>query len=224
MVFVLVLLTVLTFLAVDLILRKEDRVIKNAGKSKKSPIFLSPEKSLQPLKMEDAKLYHLSHSWAVAAGEGYAYIGYDNFISSLFSSDVKLKDLPLVGTHVPQGIKIWEVKHNGHKIDQLSPISGEVVAVNAACCADVPLPSEKVEKSWIIKMKTDRIESETNNLMKHDQAAVLNSALRDELVQMVHDGKYLNDGGKIDPAYMNNISNEDWENLIHKFFPYQQSM
>jgi len=224
MVFVLVLLTVVTFLAINLILRKEDRVFKETGKSKKSPIFLSPEKSLHQLKMDNEKLYHLSHSWAAASDEGFAYVGYDNFVSSIFSSDVRLSDLPLVGAHIPQGVKIWDVKQDGHKVEQLSPVSGEVVAINPACCADVPLPSNKVEKSWIIKMKPDNLESDSHNLMKNEQAIVLNAALRDELVHMVHEGNYLNDGGKFDPEYINALPNDEWQKIVNKFFPYQETV
>ena len=221
MVFALVFLTVLIFVSVSLLLKKEDRVMKEKEKTKKSPIFLSPEKSLLPLGIDDSKLYHLSHSWAAPLDNGYVYVGYDNFISSIFSSDVKIKDLPLVGVHISQGTKIWDVKQNGHEIEQLSPISGDVVALNPACFADISLSSDQVEKSWILKMKPDRMNFESNNLMKHNQAVVHNYALKDELIQMVQDEKYMNDGGKIDPDFIKNIPEADWKNIIENFFPYQ---
>ena len=221
MVFALVFLTVLVFISVSLLLKKEDRVMKETEKSKKSPIFLSPEKSLLPLGIDDSKFYHLSHSWAAPSDDGNVYIGYDNFISSIFSSNVKVKDLPLVGAHVAQGTKIWDVKQNGHGIEQLSPISGKITAVNPACFADISLSSDQVEKSWILKIKPDRMNFETNNLMKHDQAVVHNFALKDELIQMVQDEKYMNDGGKIDPDFISNIPDKEWEKIVEKFFPYQ---
>ena len=222
MVFVLVLLTVAVFIAGGLLLRKEDKAMKESAKSKKSPIFLSPEKSLLPINMDDKKQYHLSHSWFAKTDEEKVLVGFDNFISTLFSSDIKIKDLPLVGAHVSQGTKIWDVAQNGHKIEQLSPVSGEVVSINPACFADISLDSNQVEKSWILKIKPDNLDFESNNLMKHSQAIVHNYALKDELVGMLHDEKYMNDGGQIDPEFMKNMPEEKWNEIIDNFFPYQK--
>ena len=157
MVFIFVFLTAAIFIAGGLLLRKEDKAMKEASQSKKSPIFLSPEKSLIPINIDNNKYYHLSHSWMARSEDDNVLVGFDNFISSIFSSEVKIQDLPLNGTHISQGTKIWDVKQNGHRIEQLSPISGEVIAVNPACFADISLPSEKVEKSWILKMKPDNL-------------------------------------------------------------------
>jgi glycine cleavage system H lipoate-binding protein len=223
MVFALVLLTILVFISVSLLLKKEDRMMKETEKSKKSPIFLSPEKSLLPLGIDDSKLFHLSHSWVAPAQDGNVYVGYDNFISSIFSSDVKIMDLPLVGVHLSQGTKIWDIKQKKHEIKQLSPISGEVIALNPACFADISLASDQLGKSWILKMKPDRLNFESNNLMKYNQAIVHNYALKDELIQMVQDEKYMNDGGQIDSEFINNLSDKEWENIVEKFFPYQNS-
>lgn len=222
MVFVFVLLTAIVFIAGGILLRREDKAMKNASKSRKAPIFLSPEKALLPINMDDKKYYHLSHSWMAKSEDENVLVGYDNFISSLFSSDVRLLDMPLVGAHIKQGTKIWDVQQNGRHIEQLAPVSGEVVAVNPACFADISLDSNQVEKSWIIKMKPENLESEANNLMKHSQAIVHNYALKDELLSIIHDEKYLNDGGQIDPEYMNKISEENWSAIINRFFPYQK--
>ncbi len=87
MVFVFVLLTAVVFIAGGILLRKEDRAMKEAAKSKKSPIFLSPEKSLLPVNMDDKKYYHLSHSWMAKSEDENVLVGFDNFIS--FSSMLK---------------------------------------------------------------------------------------------------------------------------------------
>ncbi len=224
MVFVLVLLTVGIFLAVDYVLRKEGREIKEIGKEKKSPIFLSPEKALRPIENGKKRLYHLSHSWMQPTDEEYVYVGFDNFISTLFSSEISMKDLPLVGTHVPQGAKIWDVGLINHRVFQLSPISGKVVDVNPACKLNIPIPTDQTEKSWVLKLKADDLDLETKNLMKHPQAAIMNTALIDDLYLSAQEGKYLNDGGKIDPAYIDNMPEDQWGALVGLFFPYQQDM
>lgn len=222
MVFLLFFVTVIIFLLVDLILRKEDREIEESGKAKKSPIFLSPEKALKYLGNEANRLYHLSHSWALSSNGDYAYVGYDNFIPALFSSDVKIQDLPSIGSRIPQGANIWKVKFDGREISQLAPISGEIVDINPACKMDIPLPCEQVEKSWILKMKVMSYKNEASNLMNHDQANRLNIMLRDELYQDAQKGAFVNDGGKIDPAFISNMTDKEWLEIIHKYFPYMK--
>jgi glycine cleavage system H lipoate-binding protein len=224
MVFALVLLTVLVFLGLDLILRREDRLLKLKEKEEKSPIFLSPDRALIPVGHEMNRLYHLSHTWINPSDQGYMYLGFDKFISDLFTSEVRIQDLPLVGAHVAQGARIWDVQLGTHKISQLSPVSGKVVGINPACKMNLPLPSDQVEKSWILKVEADNIRNESNNLLPHTQAARMNSQLRDELYLYAQQGHYLNDGGSIDPEYMMRLSDQEWDQLINKFFAYHQNL
>ena len=221
MVFLLLFLTVAVFLAVDFVLRKEDLELKTIGQNKKSPIFLSPEKSLIPVETTANRLFHQSHSWVEPQSDGTFYIGYDNFITTLFSENVNMEDLPLVGTHIPQGTKIWDVGLDEHKVVQLSPVSGQVVDVNPACKLNVPIPSDQVAKSWVIKMTSDNLRNEQNNLMQKSQAIILNNALKDELLMTAQKGHYLNDGGKISPDFIKSMPDEEWTQLVQKFFPCQ---
>ena len=219
MVFVLVLVTIGIFLTVDYVLRREGREINEIGKEKKSPIFLSPEKSLKPIESGKKRFYHLSHSWMQSIDEGYVYVGFDNFISTLFSSEIIMSDLPLLGTYIPQGAKIWDVGLKNHKISQLSPVSGKVVDINPGCKLNLPIPTEQTEKSWVLKLKADNLDIETKNLMKQSQVAIINAALIDDLYFSAQEGKYLNDGGKIDPDFVDNMPEEQWSQLVQLYFP-----
>ena len=221
MVFVLVFVTIGICLAIDYVLRREGREIKEIGKEKKSPIFLSPEKALRPIINENDRFYHLSHSWMQSAGDEYVYVGFDNLISTLFSSDIRLNDLPLVGTHLPQGAKIWDVGLKNRRISQLSPISGKVVDINPGCKLNLPIPTDQTEKSWVLKLKADNLAMDMKNLMKQPQVDMMNAALVDDLYLTAQEGKYLNDGGKIDPDYIENMPDDKWNQLVDLIFPYE---
>ena len=110
-----------------------------------------------------------------------------------------------------------------HMVQQLSPVSGSVVDINPACKMNLPLSSEDVEKSWILKLKADDLDRDSHNLMKQSQAKMMNTSLNDELSMFAQKEHYLNDGGKIDPVYIEKMPDEDWIELVNKFFPYQQS-
>jgi glycine cleavage system H lipoate-binding protein len=224
MVLLLVLLTVLVFLGVDFVLRREEKVIKEVEKSEKSPIFLSPDKALLTLGNEINRLYHLSHTWILPSDRGYSYVGYDDFITNLFTDEIKLNNLPLVGSHIVQGSKIWDVQLGDHILTQLAPVSGRIVTINPACKMNFPLPSAQLEKSWILKIKADDLKCENNNLLPCTQAVMLNSRLRDELYIHAQQGHYLNDGGKIDSEFIKRMSGQDWDRLVQKFFPYHRNL
>jgi len=216
--------TLLLFIVVDLILRKEDRTIYKTEKSRKTPIFQSPERALRKIANETNRLYHLSHSWVVSAFENHFYVGFDKFIPTIFPSDIKIKVIPKIDSYIQQGAKIWDIYFNGRKITQLAPISGMVVDINPSCRMKLNLPADQVEKSWIVKMKAASYSNESNNLMNHSQATYLNNGLRDKLVLDAQHGNYLNDGGKIDPSYLVNMSDDEWNSFIEKFFPYSKSI
>lgn len=223
MVFLLVLLTVLILIAVDFWARREDRELEETGKDRRSPIFLSPDKALLPLMASADRGYHQSHTWLQPSEKDVVYVGFDNFISSIFTSDVVLKDLPNIGVHLPQGTKVWDVGIDDRTIGQLSPVSGKVVDVNPALRAGVPVPSDQIERSWILKIRADELERDHMNLMHQEQAAIVNQALRDELYMQAQRGEFLNDGGRIDPEFIKKMDPQEWEGIVQRFFPYQRT-
>ena len=95
------LVTLILFILADLILRKEDKNIYKIEKTKKSPIFISPEKALVNITNETKRLYHLSHSWVVTAFEnqynGFQKLGIDLDLIELAKADplypTRLKNL-----------------------------------------------------------------------------------------------------------------------------------
>lgn len=221
MVVAIFIIMLILFIVVDLILKKEDRSIKETDKSIKSPIFLSPEKALREIPNESDRRYHPSHSWVLRSTGDLYYAGYDKFITRVFPSDIRVSINPQIDEFVRQGEKIWSLHFNGHSITQLAPITGKIIDINPAFKMEMALPSEKIEKSWIVKMKAFDIINETNNLLNHDQASLVNNMLMDSVVMNAEKGHYLNDGGVIDPAYIKNMDDNEWKEFVDRFFPYQ---
>ena len=211
---------VITF---DFLLKKKEKIIEDREKKAKSPIFMSPEKALRPLDHPEKRLFHFSHSWALPDDNDGYYIGYDGFIPFLFSDDVNVDSFPPIGALIHQGDKIWEVRKNNRKVTQLSPISGEVVEINPAFSIGIPLPSDQVETSWIIKLKPSGYKNEVNNLLDYDQANIMNMAFKDVIISDFQGSDYLNDGGTIDPSFITNLNDEEWEEFLNRFFPGQTS-
>lgn len=224
MVLALVILTILLLVVLDLFLKKEERDTRSTSKARTSPIFLSPEKSLKPIINGKKRFYHPSHTWFQKENNNWACISLDDFISTLFSSTVKIENLPFPDTYISQGLKIWDLSINGRSISQLSPISGKVLEINPACKLGIPLPTQKVGNSWIVKILPSSLEKDSNNLLPYKQASIVNNALEDELVLFAQKDHYLNDGGEIDPSFISTIDDKTWEIFVNKFFPYQSAV
>jgi hypothetical protein len=52
----------------------------------------------------------------------------------------------------------------------------------------------------------------------------MNAALNDDLILSAQNGHYLNDGGKIDPLYIEKMPENDWKDLLNRFFPYHETL
>lgn len=102
--------------------------------------------------------YTKSHEWAKVEG-GAATVGVTHFAQEQLG-DITFVDLPPVGSKVEAGMEMGSIESVKAASDLYSPVSGEVVAVNAAL-ADHP---ELVNQSpygdgWLIKVTlTDKLE------------------------------------------------------------------
>ena len=60
--------------------------------------------------------------------------------------------------------------------------------------------------------------------MNHSLATYLNSGLRDKLIIDAQKGNYMNDGGNIDPSYLRDMSEVQWNQFLEEYFPYSKSI
>lgn len=220
MVVALVIITIVVLLLLDYFLRKEGKSEKEMEEKKSQPIFLSPEKSLRAVPDGIEKFYHPSHTWMYVDERGRIVVGYDSFIPYLFSGEIVVKNLTRVGEKIEQGNKIWNLEFGNKMVSQLAPVSGEVLEINPAFGMETKLPSEKVAKSWIMKIKPSDLKTSINNLLPEELQETNNRLLQDRFLNMHHQNVYMNDGGSIDPNFINNLTDETWEKVVKTFFPY----
>lgn len=220
MVFALVILTLVFFILLDLIMRKQDKAQEEIEEKKTQPIFLSPEKSLKRVPENIEKYYHPSHTWMYVDEKGKIVVGCDSFIPYLFSGDIIVKDIKKVGEQIKQGNDIWNLEFGNKKVSQLSPVSGEILEINPAFGMETKLPSEKVAESWIMKIKPLELKTSMNNLLTGELQDSNNKILQDRFLHMHNQKVYMNDGGAVDPNFINNLDEENWGIVVKIFFPH----
>ncbi|MBQ0078063.1 MAG: glycine cleavage system protein GcvH [Bacteroidales bacterium] len=95
--------------------------------------------------------YSESHEWVRAEGE-YAFIGISDFAQSELG-DIVYVDFPAVGTSLSKGDVFGAVESTKSVSDLYSPVSGEVVEINAELDAAPEAINEDAYAAWIIKVK-----------------------------------------------------------------------
>ena len=96
--------------------------------------------------------YAKSHEW-VAVENGIATIGISGFAVKLLS-DLVYIDLPKPGKKVSAGDTLGEVESVKAVSDIYSPLSGEVIEVNAPLADHLEwLTEDPAGKGWMVKLK-----------------------------------------------------------------------
>ena len=74
-------------------------------------------------------VFHPGHAWARVEDMDTVTVGMDDFASRLLGSADSIS-LPKLGSRVKQGFMGWGFKSDSRVIHMLSPVEGEIVAVN----------------------------------------------------------------------------------------------
>ncbi len=112
--------------------------------------------------------YSKEHEWALLEPDGRVLIGITEFAQEELG-DVVYVALPKVGTQLTQFAMMGEIESVKTVSDLYTPVSGEVVEVNALLGDQPELVNEDVYgQGWLIRMAiTD--EAELGNLLTADE-------------------------------------------------------
>ncbi len=114
--------------------------------------------------------YHRGHSWVVPENQDVARVGIDDFAQQLLGEPAKI-DLPQIGSRMEQGEKGWKLWIDSKSVDILSPVEGEVVAVNSeAVKTPALLNQDPYGSGWLVKVRIQNKNKNLRNLMPGDLA------------------------------------------------------
>jgi len=130
--------------------------------------------------LPEAYCYHQGHTWAVPEREDVVRVGMDQFVSWLLGPASGL-EMPEVGRDLSQGERAWSISVDSKAIGMLSPVEGEVVAVNRLVL-DSPeiLCSDPYGRGWLLKVRVpDRSRNQRNLLCGDVARAWMEQTVRD---------------------------------------------
>lgn len=123
MVAILVILTVVIFVAVDAL-----RVWRKA-RSLQAPGAAAPVLAFTGVRVPRGLFLTNAHGWVRLTESGELKVGLDEFLAQALGGADRV-DLPKPGTLVRKGQKLATISRLGHTLDIVAPVSGRIVATN----------------------------------------------------------------------------------------------
>jgi glycine cleavage system H lipoate-binding protein len=164
--------------------------------------------------------YHQGHSWVNPADDGSARIGIDDFAQKLVGKPTEIK-LPAVGSVLQQGEKGLQIKIGDKSIDFLSPVDGQVIAVNDKVLHTPELINQDpYEQGWLLKVRSSKLKTNLKNLLQGKVAKAWIEETVNKLSSRIS-GNYgivLQDGGTITSGFIKELAPENWEQVAAEFF------
>ncbi len=136
--------------------------------------------------------YHQGHSWMKTEPDNLVKVGVDDFAQKLVGK-VDAIELPPVGAKLAQGETAWKLTVDSRPLAMLSPVEGEVVAVNtqAQRSPDI-LNRDPYENGWLLKVRPARLAADQRNL--------LSGTLARKWMEDTVDGLRRTSGGSLGPV------------------------
>lgn len=163
--------------------------------------------------------YQRAHAWARLVSPDTAEVGLDDFAARLIGNAARV-DLPAIGSRVAQGV--WAVRVRagaGRTADIVSPVSGEVVAVNPLLAGDPRLAvTEPYGRGWLLRVRCDDADRDLRNLYSGRLAEKWTEQARDELDVAIEDSQSwaCRDGGDFAPGYGAKLDRATWRRLTRE--------
>jgi glycine cleavage system H protein len=164
--------------------------------------------------------YHPGHSWLARERRNVMKVGVDEFAAALLGRIEKI-ELPKPGHWIRQGQKSLTFQKQGQKVVMVSPIEGEVVAVNAEVLANPALlRQDPYDQGWLLTVFVPDEESTLRNLLPVDLVRGWMRSAVERLYQLQPQlaGAVAADGGRPAQDLSAAIPNMSWKQLTDEFF------
>lgn len=130
----------------------------------------SPAENVEWFSVPKGLFFHRGHGWLKRETEDVVRLGIDDYARKLIGSFDAVK-LPEVGSTLAQGETGWDIQVDGKTIPMISPVGGQVVAVNKSALTNPSLvSSDPFGEGWLVKVKASKLSVDLKNLLSGDLA------------------------------------------------------
>jgi glycine cleavage system H lipoate-binding protein len=167
-------------------------------------------------------MFHPGHAWARVEENDFVIVtvGMDDFAVKLLGSADSIA-LPRLGSLVNQGSPGWLLNTNSRWIRMLSPVDGEVVAVNRALGESPGTAFEDpYGNGWLFKVRSKNLTSNLQNMVPKRKVGEWFEDIRDNLASKrlaPASAPLYADGGEPVPGIAKAVDPERWDDLAGEF-------
>ena len=168
---------------------------------------------------EEKLYYHQGHSWAMPESGNVVRVGMDDFAQKLVGK-IDAVQLPQVGARVTQGEKGWSLLAGSKSIDMLSPVDGEIIAINESLLSSPEkIGQDPYGQSWLLKVRAPKISANLKNLLSGKLARKWMEGVKESLLARMNYnlGVVSQDGGVLVDGIARNIDQERWDEIAKEF-------
>jgi glycine cleavage system H lipoate-binding protein len=230
MVAILIVLTIVVFIAIELAI--EDHRSQRSSVAESNPLAAAARQQQKPIpraaSIREAPadlFFHPGHTWARPLSNGLVEVGADDFALS-FIGRTTAAVLPTTGEKVVQGRPAWTlVSTSGRRLPLVAPITGEVVEVapDAAAARERSRDVPGSAPPWTLRVRPACDGAGLANLLLGRPASAWLAALRETLstrhAPLV--GAVSPDGGAWHSRFGEMLDDRSWGEIRSEFFsPY----
>jgi glycine cleavage system H protein len=168
----------------------------------------------------DGYSFHPGHSWVARKDGSVVTVGLDAFTATLVGEPDGF-ELPAAGSGLRQGGPGWTVRAAGHVLPMLSPVEGDVVAVNPAVLTSPRLAADDpYGQGWLLKVRTHDGRAGLRNLLSGELASLWLQHAAERLCRLPAGelGVVMPDGGTPVRGWARALEQTEWELLAREFF------
>lgn len=181
----------------------------------------APAASLGWFGIPDGVALHAGHAWARLGDDGLVTVGIDDFAQKLV--DPASVSLPRAGDHVIQGQPAFAIGDLVTTVPMLSPVAGEVVAVNAAARENPSALRDPYGAGWLFKVKVKDAASRAHLMVGDTAKAYLERAAEALTLRLNPElGYVMQDGGAPIHGIAKALAGDAWANLARHYFHTEQ--
>ncbi len=218
---ILMLVMFATFLAIDYLRKgKEAAEIMETGEEAIPASLRLQPKYVAGFELAENRSYHPGHTWALQESPTLARVGLDDFGARL-AGKVDAITLPKRGQWLRQGQKFATLLRAGQQVDLVSPVEGEVTAVNEKLFTDpAAANTDPYGQGWFVSVLSPDLKISLRNLLNGSLARkwMADAAQQLQMRMPAMAGAVAQDGGLAVHDLTPQIPDVKWEEITREFF------
>jgi glycine cleavage system H lipoate-binding protein len=217
---ILMLVMFATFLTIDY-LRKGG--VKDFEEAEAEPAPVSSvlgRKYVAGFELAENRSYHQGHTWALQESPTLARVGLDDFGARL-AGKVDAITLPKRGQWLRQGQEFATLQRNGKQVGLVSPVEGEVTAVNEKLLTNpAAANNDPFGQGWFVSVLSPDLKVSLRNLLNGSIARkwLVDAAEKLQMRLPAMAGAVAQDGGLMVHDITPQIPGVKWEEITREFF------